>query len=478
VTDSPLTPETPDTPDDTAANAAELDELRAEVARLRAEVKATGDTRPLQVQERDTAAAGGRTGWWRPVVVTLLIVIMAILAPLSVVARWAHDEISDTDRYVETVAPLASDPDVQAAAVDRITTAILERLDVRAVTDEAVDALGQTGLPPVALSSLDVLSTPLANAIENLIRDQVTNLVQSQVFADAWEATNREAHAQMVAVLTGEGGGAIETSGTAVRVNLATVIEAVKAALIDRGFALAERIPTINAQFVIFESADLPKVQTGFRVLSALATWLPILALLCLAGAVAVARSRRKAFLAGALALAASMLLLGAGLNIGREFYLDALPAGGSVAAQTAIYDALVWFIRVNLRAILVIALAAAFVAWVSGPDSAARALRSGTTSTIDALRGGGERIGLNTGRFGVALHTYQRPLRIGIIALALLVYVMRDHPSGPFALWLVAITALALLLVALLARPEPASTPSATDESAPPGPASGPTTY
>ena len=37
------------------------------------------------------------------------------LAPLSVVSVWARSEVTDTDRYVDTVAPLAKDPAVQAA---------------------------------------------------------------------------------------------------------------------------------------------------------------------------------------------------------------------------------------------------------------------------------------------------------------------------------------------------------------------------
>src|SRR6478736_101696 len=98
----------------------EIEELRAEVERLRAQVQAAPPTVALPVAQ--PVSTSGRTGWWRPVVASVLIVLMAVLAPLSVVARWAHDTVSDTDRYVETVAPLASDPAVQDAIIDRITT--------------------------------------------------------------------------------------------------------------------------------------------------------------------------------------------------------------------------------------------------------------------------------------------------------------------------------------------------------------------
>ena len=47
-----------------------------------------------------------------------------------------------------------------------------------------------------------------------------------------------------------------------------------------RGFTLAERLPAVDAQFTIFQSDDITKAQTAFRLLGALNTWLPILALL------------------------------------------------------------------------------------------------------------------------------------------------------------------------------------------------------
>ncbi|MEP9362927.1 hypothetical protein ABLE68_08185 [Nocardioides sp. CN2-186] len=426
----------------------EVDALRAEVERLKAQVDAPPDTVALPV-------ASTRTGWWRPVVATVLIIIMAVLAPLSVVARWAHDTVSDTDRYVETVAPLASDPAVQAAVIDRITTEITTRLQVDAVTDQAVDALSERGLPPLASASLKALSGPLADAINGFVEKQVTALVESDEFETAWEEANRQAHTQMVAVLTGKDTDQVEITDNAVSINLATLIDTVKQRLVARGFTLAERLPSVNAQFTIFQSDDIGKAQTAFRLLGAINTWLPILALVCLAGAVAVGRSRRRTLIAGALALTLSMLLLGLGLNLSREIYLNAVPTDQlPTDAAAAIYDQLVSFIRVNLRAVMVVALAVAFVAWVTGPVGAPVALRRSTSRAIGAVRQGGDKVGIDTGSFGIALHTYKTPIRVTVLGLALLLYVMRDHPTGAFALVLLAIAAVILLLVELLSRP------------------------
>jgi hypothetical protein len=450
-----------DRPEQEAAAVAELQE---EVARLKQQL-GDGGTVALPHEPR-------RTGWWRPVVATVLIVVMAVLAPLAVVARWAHDEIAQTDRYVETITPLAQDPAIQAAVIDRITTEIVTRLQVQDVTDQAVQALTDRGLPPLASSSLQALSTPLADAIEGFVEEQVAALVKSDQFEQAWVEANRQAHTQMVAVLTGKDSDTVTVSNNTVSVNLATVIDTVKQRLVARGFTLAERLPPIQAQFTIFESDDIAKAQTAFRLLSALNTALPIVALLCFAVAVGVARNRRRTVVAGSLAVVLSMLLLGVGLNAFRVVYLDAVPADQLPPdAAAAIYDTLVWFIRLNIRALLVLFLAIAFVAWVTGPVGAPAALRRGTARAIGTVRSGGDRVGINTGSFGRTLGTFRTPIRVGVLGLALVVYVLRAHPTGAFTLWLVIVTAVVLLIVELLSRPPVPLEAASTQTPGAPGP-------
>ena len=57
----------------------------------------------------------------RWIVCSLLIVLAGLGAAGSVLALFVHTQVNDTDSYVETVAPLASEPAVQAAVVDRLT---------------------------------------------------------------------------------------------------------------------------------------------------------------------------------------------------------------------------------------------------------------------------------------------------------------------------------------------------------------------
>jgi hypothetical protein len=437
----------------------ELTRLRNEVAELRALLASQAEAptaTPGPAGDGDT-----RRGWWRPVLVTVLVLVAGILAPASIVATWARDEVANTDRYVQTIAPLANDPAVQSAIVDRVTSELFSRINVQAVTQDAINAVKAQGLPPRVSQSLDALSAPVAGGIRSFITDQVTKLVESDAFADAWVSANRAAHTQMVAVLTGEGSDQVSVQGGTVSINLAAIIDAVKSRLSSAGFGLAERVPTVNAQFTVFESADIAKAQSAFRLLEALARWLPVLALLLLAAAVAMGRNRRKTLIVCALTVAGSMVLLGAALNILRPVYLNALdPSVLPTDAGAAIYDQLVGFIRLNLRAVLVVALAIAIAGWLAGPGGTAT--RRALTGAVGWLRGGAEHAGLNTGPVGSFVYTWRAVLRSAIACVAVLVYLLQDHPTGRSALTVLCFTVLALVIVEFLARPpspEPAMT-------------------
>ena len=433
---------------------AEVERLRAQVAQLQATLAAreeSGTRPPVQEGHRHPV---------RWIGFGVVMALVGLLAPLAILATWVHDEISDTDRYVQTVTPLASDPAVQDAIITRTTNTIMDRIDVQAVTQDAVNALSKQGLSPRATAALTALSVPIANGVRGFVENAVGKLVRSSQFQEAWVAANRVAHTQMVAVLTGKKGGAVQVSGNTVYLDLGPVIAQVKDQLTASGFSLASKIPTVTTQFPILESNDITKAQSAFRWLGAVARALPILALLLLALAVALAPARRKGLVIGAGIVAASMVMLGLVLNGFRSVYLDALPSDVSQSAAGAIYDTLAGFIRLNLRAVLVVFLAVAAIAWVTGPWGPAVATRTGTNRAIESVRHRSDSAGLGTGAFGAGLYRMRTAIRVSVLGLALLVYVLAAHPTGAFAITVLVVALLVLLLVELLARP-PAPAPA-----------------
>jgi hypothetical protein len=164
---------------------------------------------------------------WRIIVAVVLIVIGCVLAPLAGVAVWARNQVTNTDRYVRTVAPLASDPAIQTAVADQITAQAFTYLDVQGLTNQAVDALAEQGVRPQLADRLRGFAGPLASGIQSFVRTEVGEvgkIVQSQAFADAWVQANRVAHQALVQALTGQGDGAVTVADDTVSVKLAPFI--------------------------------------------------------------------------------------------------------------------------------------------------------------------------------------------------------------------------------------------------------------
>jgi hypothetical protein len=314
------------------------------------------------------------------------------------------------------------------------------------------------------------LSGPLADGIRGFIHDRIVALVRSDAFEQAWIEANRAAHSELVAALLGDTGGSVQIDEGAVSVNIATLINAVKEQLVQAGFGIAEQIPEVTASFTIVQSDDLGRAQQLLGLVDNLSTWLPVFVVALIIAAVLVAAQRRRMLLVSGLAVAGAMLLLGATLNVIRPLYIDALPASSSAAAAGAIYDQLVSFIRLALRGVLVVALTVAVAAWLSAERGAGATARGTLVRGVAHLRRGTTRAGLHTGSLGTFLGSFRSPIRLAVFALAAVVYLAQDHPTGGTALAFVVITGVVLLLVEVLATPQPEEDPDASVGSVPGG--------
>jgi hypothetical protein len=460
----------PENPSPSAEERAELERLRAEIAALRAQTRHDGPA------GEDTGRPPGRQRW-RTVVATLLIVIACVLAPLSVVAIWTRNQVTNTDRYVATVSPLADDPAIQQAIADQITAQVFTYIDVRGLTDQVTQALTERGgLRPQVAAQLQALSVPITNGVQSFAREQIGKIVASDAFANAWVQANRTAHAELVKALTGEGGGAVTVENDTVSVNLAAFIQTVKAQLVASGFTLAERIPEVNASFVLFQSKDVTRVRAGFNLLNTLGVWLPVLAIVLLVLGVYVAKDHRRALVGAAVGVAVSMVVLALALTVFRSIYLDAVPAGVLPHdAAAVLYDTIVRFLRLGLRTILVLALVVAAGAFLTGQSVTAVRTRESLARAIAWLQG---RAGFSTGRVGAWVYANKRALRIGSVTLAALVLVFWGRPTGKVVLGLTLALLVVLAIIEFLGRrpveePVEVAAGAAPPLSAPPPPGS-----
>jgi hypothetical protein len=319
--------------------------LKDEVERLRA------DNEKLQrrVSLRRTLRRGS--------VVTLLILGCG-LALLSVVAIWLRVTVLNTDRYVDTVAPIAAQPAVQTAVADQLSAAIDKKIDFA--------ALARQVLPDRA----DVLAPAIETGVQGQIKSRLTDFTHSPKFQELWINANRTAHQRLLDLLEGGRSKRLLLQNDTVYLDLSPAVNDIKARLQQRGLTrVADAIPpTVDGRIELVQSSALPHAQQGVKLLKASAIVLPILAVLCLLGSVLLTHPWRRGLMHAAFGLFASMLLLIAILAIARSAYLDALSHGALPRdAASKIFDIVAAFLRHGVRIVAVVAVAIGVITFIAG---------------------------------------------------------------------------------------------------------------
>jgi hypothetical protein len=434
-------------PERRQAEQAELQRLRSEVAELRsqhAELRSQHTARP---------ARRHRIGWRAPVA-TLLIVIGCVMAPVSVLAVWSANQVSDTSRYVANIEPLIHDPAIQNALTDKVTSEITGHLNVAGLTTEAAGLLSTKGLPRVG-ALLKTVGPAIASSVAGFIHSAVHKVVVSARFAHVWLQVNTVAHQQLVEALSGKTNGAIAVSNGQVTIDLAPFIAIVKQDLSARGFTLVNSLPPIHPTLALFSARDLVQAQTAYRFINDLKIALPILSILLMALGVYIARGHRRALIGAGLGLAVSMLLLGGALVIVRTVYLNTVPASVLPSdAAAAIFDTLVRFIKDGLRLLLVVGLIVALAGFFTGRSATAIGTRAAFGSGLGRIRQSTEHAGLQTGPVGSWTYGHRTALRITAAALAALIFVFWGRPTVLVAIVIAIVLLVVLGLIELIGRP------------------------
>ncbi|GGV82622.1 hypothetical protein [Streptomyces massasporeus] len=427
-------------------------EERAEYERLR---------RHAAVRHRRVRRAGS----------TLLLVLTLLLAPPAVVAAWVQDTVSDTDRYVETVAPLASEPAVQDVVIKRLTDQVVKNVDVKAVTDALVRTLQDAEAPPRVVDGAASLEGPLRDAVRTAVNRTVTGVITSDAFQQVWEGANRRSHAAVVNMLTGDREGAVTSEDGTVQLNVGEIVDQVRERLVDAGFDKASAIPDVDRTVTLFETEQLGKAQDAMRLLDILGAWLPVLTVVLAALAVWTAPAHRVMLIITATGVGVMMLVLLVGFAVVRRVYLDSVPPAALPAdAAAAVYDTFVRFLRDSTITLLVVAVVTALVAYLYGPGRLARGVRTaadrGTAATGRAL----EHAGVRTGATGRLLAEHRTWITGVVMAAGALALVLWNHPTvGAVALVLgIALAVLIVLAVLAAAGPADRAAGRATQQAAP----------
>ncbi|MFF8968896.1 hypothetical protein [Streptomyces sp. NPDC014995] len=269
----------------------------------------------------------------RTAVSAVLIVLACLLLPFGTLAAWAAYGLTDTGRYVTTMAPLASDPAVRNEVVDTVVDGILR---------EAAD---------------DRL--PLHPQVTPFVHDAVRAFTHTPAYRRAWDAGNEEAHKAVMTALHDDRGGAVT-------VDLAPVATRLKDQLAADRVPFADRVPVTHTRVALLPAGELAALRKGYRVLDIAGFWLPLAAVALAVTGIAVAAGRRRALTATALGTAIGGAFLGLAVAIGRHLTLADLPDQSHRPAAAAIYDALTATLRTASWLLLAAGLTVAGGAWLS----------------------------------------------------------------------------------------------------------------
>ncbi len=378
----------------------------------------------------------GLTAW-------VLLVVSAILFPLALTAYWGQRTLTDTERYVATVAPLAQDPTIKEAVGAKVTEVLVTQLDAQTRVSDLLQDYPR----------LQPLSGPIASGVNSLIGEQVTKLLDSDQFDQLWITLNTQLQKALVAALSGEPSGAVTIQGDQVVLDTGDLIEAAKQRLVDRGLSFAANIPVPAAadrQVVLLTSPQLEQARTAYALAQPLAQWLIYAVLLLFVVAILVSRRRARMTMAVGIAIIVGAVVVRLAMAYGAN-QVDLTLSGTSFAvAQEAFFTILTVFLLNAVRAAFALGLVLAVVGWfLSGTASAqsARRLFGGAVSGAGA-RASGTALA-PVGAWFARTRVFWRFL---VVAVAALVLLTASPLTGSLILWTAVIAVLALVLVELLA--------------------------
>lgn len=447
-------PGEPPVPEPGEGRAASGDELPAgaaaqELARLRAEVEVLHAQ--LDVRRRWVRAVAVA----RRVVAALLVALAAFSLVASVVGLWSATTVLNTDRWVSTVAPLPSDPQVSSAVAEYTTTQVFQVLQVQQRVREV--------LPDQAA----FVAVPVTAQLREYVTGTVTTLLRSDRFQPIWQEVNRRFHQRALAVLEGRSE-VVTAQGEQVRIDLLPVINQVLRELsaqlptlfgrtvtlpdLSSGAipddlrarvneALGVTLPADFAQFTVYQGDRLRLLQDALVTFKRSVALLVISTVVLLGLALAVTPQRRRTTLQFGVWLVVAAVTVTAILRAVRAQLLAQVPAGtyrdGAAAAVTIITGLL----RDRGTQLLWLGVVIALVAYLVGPGRVPSWLRSQIAA---ATRGAGRATRRGTRLLAARgpswIARYRDPLRIAGVVLAVLLALA-------FSSW----TALLVLAVGLV---------------------------
>lgn len=178
------------------------------------------------------------------------VVLATLLVPVAVASTWLSLRIDDTEAYVDTVAPLADDPQLRDALAEEVATAAVGTLEERV---------------PAAL---------LPDSLDTAARASAQQVVDNEGFPEFWRKANAKAHKEFLAIVHERDEGVVADGW--VFIDIGPLLDQVLADF-AADLSVTIDLPSQSVLVPLVPESKLEQARGGYQVLDFLSFWAPLL---------------------------------------------------------------------------------------------------------------------------------------------------------------------------------------------------------
>ena len=204
-----------------------------------------------------------------------LLVVGTLLWTALGLGVWANRQVLDTNNWVDTSDKLLEDNEIRTA----VGLFIIDRL----YNSDEVAAQIETVLPP----RLDPLAKPAANGLKEVAKRNAGRILGTDAALKAWEAANRTAHETLLRVIESD------VANSDVSLDLGNLFTQIATAT-GLPASAVDKLPPSVTNLQIASGDNLRTGRKAVNLFKTLMWVLLVLGVACFAGAIALARDRRR----------------------------------------------------------------------------------------------------------------------------------------------------------------------------------------
>jgi hypothetical protein len=376
----------------------------------------TTSSAELERLKRENQDLRGRLGWrrngWRSFFAGLFALLTCLAMAGAVLATWAHWTALNTDRFVNTLAPVIKEQAVSEAISDEAVARLFDRYHLKSRIEKELKKV----LPKLLKSE----SAQAAGGAESLAKSLAQQILKSTAFQAVWRSALTFTHEEAVKGIRATGPVQLNEKGEVI-LDISGVLKDLQGRLSDLGLTSLDsvKLPDSLGRVVLYKNSQLGNVKKAVNVLDVLFWFLPWLAIVLLVLAALVANDRRKTIFGTSILLMVLLVVLLIVLKVAQGHYLNMITSDvnrhAAIVASSVVLSTLY---RVDIALIIVGALTVLF-AIIAGPYEWAFGMHK--TIALRAHVGTGKEGGSSFQKFCSFVASYAWPLRIIGLSAAVL---------------------------------------------------------